>query len=853
MTTTAFQESTTNRLFPRNEIITMLQGAITVGANRFGRKLSERWLNSYPGDLQVSLLHAQALLQDNREEIAAPILMRICQVDPESLAAQRLVSSLQEHVSKDTITTAKACVVALGGRIDSHNDIPIWGNILLQAREDEKQGNKKVAESLIHKAIQENPDTPLASVLHLKFAYKEYEWVELRDLGKLYQSQWPNCLLLNIILADTLIKGGQEEEAVILLHHVVNLDIAGQVPKRFLGPNHAFRSMWPKNLTTTLPFPIPADVAHVMGWNQLQTGENHNKSGIPKREEAPSNQNIPHPLSSSQDEVNPQSFQSVRTEFERIAKKINTPGIGKADGRFPVYLVLTTREGLKNQYGEKSLQKIRKSLQKIVDTTRTFPHWNAYLVYADDSECANNFGIPSAKAKDPWSIKNFITDLDKALFSRGEMIGALLIVGGDKVVPFHRLPNPVDDFDRDVPSDNPYASNDENYFVPKWPVGRLPGSSGSDVEELIKQIETIVDQRKQGIEHNSLLEKFLSFLRKLSSNRNTPNFGYSAEIWRRAANSVFRPIGKPHKLIISPPVEAEDISKQNGKTTNLAYYNLHGLEDSSNWYGQRDPIETFEGPDYPIAFRPQDIGKNSHSPKIIFAESCFGANIIDKITNESICLKFLAAGTQALVGSTCTSYGAITTPLIAADLLGKAFWRFLLDGHAAGEALRRAKIQLVNEMHKRQGFLDGEDQKTLISFVLYGDPLTQVKEHELQSKNILRFSINNAHVNTICDKANQDHPPEIPADVIQQVKNVVRNYLPGMADAKVLYSQDHTECQGHNCPRPYQNKNSTTKNIQHRRVVTLSKQIQHNTDTHSHHARITLNDEGKIIKLAISK
>ena len=62
----------------------------------------------------------------------------------------------------------------------------------------------------------------------------------------------------------------------------------------------------------------------------------------------------------------------------------------------------------------------------------------------------------------------------RSLKKRGERIGAVLIVGGPEVVPFHNLPNPVDDADVDVPSDNPYATSDENYFIPEWPVGRLP-------------------------------------------------------------------------------------------------------------------------------------------------------------------------------------------------------------------------------------------------------------------------------------------------------------------------------------------------------------------------------------------
>ena len=82
---------------------------------------------------------------------------------------------------------------------------------------------------------------------------------------------------------------------------------------------------------------------------------------------------------------------------------------------------------------------------------------------------------------------------------------------------------------------------------------------------------------------------------------------------------------------------------------------------------------------------------------------------------------------MAVVGSTCIAYGAVATPLVAADLLGNYFWQQMKGGRTAGEALMLAKIDMAREMIKRQGFLDAEDQKTLLSFVLYGDPLATLK------------------------------------------------------------------------------------------------------------------------------
>jgi hypothetical protein len=158
---------------------------------------------------------------------------------------------------------------------------------------------------------------------------------------------------------------------------------------------------------------------------------------------------------------------------------------------------------------------------------------------------------------------------------------------------------------------------------------------------------------------------------------------------------------------------------------NFGYFNLHGLSDSSEWYGQRDPTDSIEGPDFPIALRPQDIRNSGHAPRVVFSEACYGAYIHGKKADEAISIKFLTSGTLAVVGSTSTCYGSISSPLIAADLLGRVYWGLISEGYLVGEALRRAKLYLAREMHQRQGFLDGEDQKTLISFVLYGDPLAQ--------------------------------------------------------------------------------------------------------------------------------
>jgi hypothetical protein len=307
----------------------------------------------------------------------------------------------------------------------------------------------------------------------------------------------------------------------------------------------------------------------------------------------------------------------------------------------------------------------------------------------------------------------------------------------------------------------------------------------------------------------------------------------------------------------------------------LAYFNLHGMLDAVEWFGQCDPHDPVPGPDYPVALRPQDLSSPDHqnggsnnaprdcasatlesAPAVVFSEACYGAHITGKTVEQAISLKFLSCGTLAVAGSTCTAYGSISAPLAAADLLGYAFWTYLSDGYSSGEALRRAKIHLAREMHRRQGYLDGEDQKTLISFVLYGDPLAQALSNGKQGKTAYRTLKPPSQVKTVCDRSEEivDSQPLAP-EVMDYVKHVVSQYLPGMADANLALTQEHSTChsEAHSCPTGQMGSKAAPSQAPDRRVVTLSKQVQKGSGLHRHYARLTLDSQGKLVKLVVSR
>jgi len=630
----------------------------------------------------------------------------------------------------------------------------------------------------------------------------------------------------------------------------------------------------------------------------------------------------------AQPKAGPEDLLLMVNELERLAKKLRMPGLTRQDGRFPVYVIFSVRSQLQAAYGEQVAEFILAEMEHLAAAVSKSRRWGATVFLADDPAKYGHKDIPPAVKADAWDLKLAIRDLDASMAKRGEMIGALLIVGGPEVVPFHLLPNPVDDQDEDVPSDNPYATRDENYFIPEWPVGRLPGGAGGDASLLLAALRRMcayhARQNKRRPWYTTWPGWLFGWMRPRKNQRKT-SFGYTAAVWRGAAENVYRVIGEPRRINVSPPLGLDGAQAQelpaggrNGQVPiprgRLAYFNLHGLVNAPEWYGQRDPLDPSDGPDYPVALRPQDIqagGRNGKAvPRVVFSEACYGAHIQGRGVDEAIALKFLEAGSLAVAGSTVMAYGSIDTPLVAADLLGHSFWKNFLGGMPCGEALSQAKIHLAEVMHKRQGYLDGEDQKSLISFVLYGDPLAASDSMGLLPKTVRHTVDALDEVKIICDKAEEDGVvQEIPAEVMVSVKQVVAQYLPGMANARVQYAMEKAVCtgKGHACPTselghacptsqlgqddaageqgaahgqntaagipgalagqgethgnpgaaPDGQAKSALKQAEEetpsRRLVILSKTIHNSHGPHAQYARLTLDEDSKLVKLVVSR
>ncbi len=512
-------------------------------------------------------------------------------------------------------------------------------------------------------------------------------------------------------------------------------------------------------------------------------------------------------------------------------------------------------------FGEDVFDQVDNKILSLVETIRRRPGWTAYRLYIDDPSSLESFGLLPADPGNAWQIKLRIADFDQALAQRSEMIGAILIVGADNVVPFHRLPNPVDDDDEIILSDNPYATTDENYFAPEWPTGRLPTGKSPDL--LLELLDNAIQEHKISIQRVGFwtrLRIWLHMRLERFFRRKPRSLGYTASIWRKASLAVYKSIGEPSSLLTSPPAQADSLPALALRPLRLSYFNLHGLEDAPEWFGQRDPLmDQGPGPDFPIALRPQDVIDSGNAPKVVFTEACYGGNIQGKSIETALCLKFLSSGTRTVVGSTKISYGSVTPPLIAADLLGRFFWNQLNQRIPSGEALRRAKLMLAAEMHRRQGYLDGEDQKTLISFVLYGDPLynPSLRIARPGQKVIVRRTTRPQRMKTVCALGLEESSPDkLEANDFERVKSIVSQYLPGMVDAKCrIHPQPFYGCDGenHECPSHQIGIKRLAAGEHSSRVFTFAKHVRDGDHRHPHFARLTIDPHGKVLKFSVSR
>jgi hypothetical protein len=518
----------------------------------------------------------------------------------------------------------------------------------------------------------------------------------------------------------------------------------------------------------------------------------------------------------------------------------------------PVYLMISSKRALMRKYGPLGFERLDTDLKDLKRAIEERADLRTLIAYVDDKTSLSGYGVGPVEPTDPGQIKELVDEFDTKLARQGREIRYLLIVGGDGVIPFHRLPNSVGDQDADVLSDNPYGCRDANYLVPERAIGRMPDGEKDGLGFLHTLIHTATTGHRSRTTSKGLLSALSSAFRPLKDvQKNGHGLGYSASIWRKASRAVFRVIGNDGQLRTCPPLTYEGFKIAN--RPHFSYFNLHGIEDGPNWYGQRDALFPAEYPLFPLALRPADLRVSEHAGSVVFTEACYGANIIDKSSDDSIALRLLTSRALAVVGSTKVSYGSIAPPLLGADLIGKYFWEGLRAHLTAGAALKHAKLSLAREMQERQGYLDGEDQKALTSFVLYGDPSLPITH--IQGEAPATVCSTGFCPPVICNRETARQKEMVSDDLVASVKGQIETSLPHMSHARLRAKRlafCHGGCEGR-CGLLGQRAKGMDKRPGGW-AFTLEKHIPVEGDReHCQVVKLTVDESGHILKMAVSK
>lgn len=363
-------------------------------------------------------------------------------------------------------------------------------------------------------------------------------------------------------------------------------------------------------------------------------------------------------------------------------------------------LILTARNPLQSSYGSQGYQQIRAALD-------TWAQVEGHRVLAvDDASEMQSIGM-SASSNSPANVQQAI---QTAAAGFPTIVDGILIAGGASVIPFWSLDNPVTDratdADTEVLTDNPYGAVSRTlneYLAPSIPIGRL------------------------AVPDSATLEQFLALVQGLPHRQAPPPAGQPGTAlvvnsdWMDYSVRATQSAPAPKIWHVSPGYELDEGTQQDAAHAVL-YFNLHGFSDQADWQG----YSTIQRAFIP-AVTPDGLDRSCVAGALSFAECCYGAQISGRTPQNSCALKLVQEG-ASFIGATGLAFGSyIASDLMVedADFLARAFFQAISAGAAIGSALMQArKAYLVNSSESAIGEIWQLKQKTLLQFVLFGNPET---------------------------------------------------------------------------------------------------------------------------------
>lgn len=824
---------------------------LALGQHQYVIAASQAILSHTPGHLQARCLIAQALLETGELSQAIYHFNQVLEMDPESEVAREGLA-----VALDRQGKLKGAIGQLELAYETHPANPSLRDALLSFRSQLDRGQKGLSLSpvatgrllaqrgsygkaikLFDVALQSQPQRLDVRLARAECLWRCRRWGEAEDLCRQLLRENPRLLKPKVILALLLLQRGQKVVGVELLHQATVADPSGTVATPLLQGTPfqlpSFVGSW-EVAEPSIPAPLEASVELV------------EETTLAPAPEVPPQDVV---LWSSSDEPDTEIAQ-----FQNILNRLSQGLEGRAKARVSggIYLIVTSAANLTAKYGEGGFQRLHGKLERLCQVLGS-QGYQPRLVYVDRREGLAGYQVSPAEAK-AAEVADIMGRIYRWHQDQGEAVEHLLLVGNGDIIPFYHLPNPTEDEDPHILSDAPYAPG-EHIFAPRNSVGRLPDGASSDPSYLLLLLDLLMGQYSGVGNGKGWWPGVVKAIRPAYPR----TLGYVALVWRPASEAFLEQVSGNKFLRTCPPTTQRSWEATWMEGRQFQLYNLHGTLNSPHWYGQKDSSYPADYPLFPVALTPQLLAQADLSGAIVFTEACYGTHIVGKSADASLALEFLRRGAAVVVGFTTTSYGSSEPPLGGADLLAQFFWRSLVSGLTAGEALARSKEEFVAVMNQRQGYLDGDDQKMVLQGILLGNPAACLaplpsengrEAMAYDTKSMAAPPCPPLFCKFKAKAAANSSPPE---DILPPVWRHLRRKAPEMAEGHLevrpralCHSEGRGSCSG-DCSHPMAQQGGAYL-VTSRKAIALSEK-----DSLMRIARVTVDDQGNILKTVVSK
>jgi hypothetical protein len=309
----------------------------------------------------------------------------------------------------------------------------------------------------------------------------------------------------------------------------------------------------------------------------------------------------------------------------------------------------------------------------------------------------------------------------------------LVLFGGHDIVPMFEVLNPAfgqgvgesEDKDEKVRTDNPYASSlpfrslkRRSYLVADRVIGRIPDMAPGKVNRSAEASGGTESDPGWFVDYLKTAKNWQSRPRRFYARS---SYAICSQEFKDPARQCMRFIGRPESdLLTSPPTMDRSKPSQHRISARLHLIKCHGNQLDPNFWGN--------GKRWVKAVRSATLKTHLKRNTVVGTMCCYGAQIYPPSDPNTryrgqwpMASTYLRNGALGFVGSTMMAWVGPDT-MMYADYVAGGYLKYVLQGASIGRAFLDSKMNYVGAILQQGNALDLGDEKTLIEYILLGDP-----------------------------------------------------------------------------------------------------------------------------------